>query len=296
MLAEDQKEYTANPSWRHNGIIRNGRAEDYPWTCKFCNRHKQFCALRECGPHCETEAHRNALWWEYDDKGYKAPDVPRWSTMRADGAARDQTRSRRGRSPISGGTSPRPAQSESPPPAADPRDRPSAASAGTWTYTVILNGATLNGVPIDGAVLKVTIPCAGEPPLGGTYVMDAATISGVIRQAHSSTAHGPSPFSPLSQMRAGDSVVDDSSSLRLPMAQTGPASATNRGILPGMTLLFIDPTQPPQLWPPRPIEGAHAGAPWQGAASARADAWRGRCRREDDGEQDSSDSAESPRR
>ena len=295
MLEADQAEYEANPSWRRNGIFRNGRAEDYPWICTLCNKPKTFCALRDCGPHCDTQAHRNALWWEYDYKGCKAPDVPQWSTMPADGAVRDQTRSRRGRSPISGGTPPRPAQSESLPPAADLRDRPSAASARTRTYTVILNGATLNGVPIDGATLEVTIPCAGEPPLDGTYVMDAAAITGVIRPAHSSIAHGSSPFSPLPQMRAGGSVVDDSSSLRPPVAQTGPAAATNHGTLPGMPLLFVAPTQPPPLWPPHPIEGAHAGALWQGAASARAGVWRGRGRRVDNGEQDSSEPAESPR-
>ena len=276
---------------------------DYPWTCGVCNKYKQFCTLQECEKHCETEAHQNALWWEYDFKGHEAPGVPRWSTMRAEGTARDRTRSRRGGPPISGGTSSRPAQSESPPPAADPQDRPSAASAGTWRYAVSLNDATLNGARIDGAVLTVTIPCAGEPPLGATYVMDAATISGDIRQAHSSTAHGPSPFSPLSQMGAGDPVVDGSSSLRRSMTLPEPAAATNRGILPGMTLLVTYPKQPPQLWspspkqpPPRPIGGAHAGASCQSAASVRAGEWREQCRRGDDGEPDSSDSAERPRR
>ena len=274
MLEEDQAEYAANTSWRRNGIFRNGRAEDYPWICTLCNKPKTFYGLRECTAHCETHAHQNAVWWEYNYKGCEAPDVPQWSTMPAGGPVRDQTRSRRGRSPNSGGTSPRAAQTDSPPQAADPRALPSAASAGARTYTVILNGATLNGVPIEGATLEVTIPCAGELPLDGTSVMDGATITGVIRPAHSSIAHG---------------------SLRPPVAQTGPAAATNHGTLSGMPLLSVAPTEPPPLWPSHPIEGAHDGALWRGAASARAGIWQGRGRRMDNGDQDSSEPSDSPR-
>jgi len=310
LLEEEQEEYRANLLWDDNGIIRNEGSTEYPWTCEVCSKHKQFGSLLECEPHCETEAHRNALWWTYEAKGHKAPVVPRWSTRRAEGTARDQPRSRRERPPISGGTPPRPALSGSPPSAADSRDRPSTASAGNWSYTVSLHNATLNGVRIDGAFLTVTIPCAMEPPPGATFEMDAAMIYGDIRQAHSSSARGPSPFVPLSQMGAGDLVVDGSSSLRRSMTQPEPASATsdtpvpvsswqatNGRLLPGMTMLFTYPKQPPRPWsaypkPPPPCvpRSAPAGASGHSAASVRADEWREQCRREDDGEQDSSGS------
>jgi len=305
LLEADEAEYKANLLWSRNGIIRNVGCEDHPWTCEFCS--KKFCCLQDCEGHCETEAHQNALWWPYGSKRLTYPDVPRWGTMCADGAAPDQTCSMEGGSPTSGGTSSRAAQSESPPPAAVLQDRPSAASAGTWRYIVNLDNVTFNGLPIRGAVLAVSIPCAGEPPLDATYVMADAMISGNIRPANSLTAHGPPPFFPLSQMRAGDLVFDDPSSLRRPMAQPGLASATfdasaqasswqstNGRHLPGMTAMFTNRPQPwmahPKPPPPRPIEGAHAGAPWQSAASVRANGWRGRRQREYDGTQDSSDS------
>ena len=225
LLAEEMTEYAANTAWQQNGISRHGRAVDYPWTCKFCN--KFFMDLRECGPHCATKAHTNALWWRFDYRGLEAPDAPQWSSMPADGAVCG---------PISGGTPPRPAQPESLPSAADPRDRPSAAPAGICTYKLILNGVTLNGELIDAATLEVTIPCSGESPPSVTYVMDDVTITGQVRPAHSSTAHGSSLLSPHSQLRAGASVVADSSSSGLPVAQSGPPSATNYGTMPGMAV------------------------------------------------------------
>jgi len=296
LLEEETAAYEADLSWLRNGIIRNVGSEDHPWTCKFCNKSKRFCCLHDCEKHCETEAHRNALWWPYGLKGLDPPDVPRWLTMCVDGAAHDQTCSMEGRSSNSGGTSSRAARTESTPQAADPRDLPSAAPAGARTCTVILNGVTLNGEPIGGATLEVPISCAGAPPLDGSYVLEEVTITGVFRPANGSTAHGSSPFPPLPQLRAGGSEVDDSSSSRLPVARTGPAPAPTSGTFPGMVqVLFVAPTQPPQLRPPRPTEGAHAGAPRRGAASARADVWRGRSRRLDDGEPDSSEPADSPR-
>ena len=193
-----------------------------------------------------------------------------------------------------------------PPPAAVLQDRPSAASAGTWRYSVSLDNVTFNGLPIQDAVLVVSIPCAGEPPPDATYVMKDAVICGNIQPANGLTAHGPPPFFPLSQVRTGDLVFGDPSSLRRPMAQSGLASATfaasaqappwqstNGRHLPGMTAMITNRPQPGMAHPeppqPRPIEGAHAGAPRKSAADVRADGWRGRRRRENDGTPDSSD-------
>ena len=277
MLGEDEKEYAANPSWRHNGIIRNEESVDYPWTCQFCSKHKQFSALQECVKHCGTDPHQNALWWMYTDKGRTAPDVPQWSTPCAEGAAPGQTPNGGEGRRFPGETSQRAPQSESTPPAAGPRDRPSAASARTWTYTVSLHNAFFNDVRIDGAFLAVTIPCDIEPPPGANYEIDGARIYGDILPAHGSTARGPPPSLHLSQMGAGDLDEHVCVSSAMTMAQPEPASATfdasaqassrqstNGRLLPGMAVVFTNRPQPwtaypkpPPPWPPR---GAPAGA------------------------------------
>ena len=254
---------------------------DYPWTCEVCSKHKQFGSLEECEPHFETEPHQNRIRWTYGANGDQAPVVPRWSSRRA---------VRRARTPIIGGTPSRPDLSGGPPPASVPRDRPLTASAGHGSYTVSLRNVIFNDVPIAGATLAVTLPGDLEPPPFTNYEIDGARIYGEILPAHSSTARGPSPSLPLSQMGAGDLAVDDSSSLRRSMAQPGPASATfdasaqassrqstNGRLLPGMTMLFTYPKQSPQPWsaypkppPPWPPGGASAGASCHSAASARA--------------------------
>jgi len=298
LLEEEQEEYRTNPLWDENGIIINGGSREYPWTCDICSRHKQFGSLVECEPHFETEAHQNAIWWTYGAKGHEAPVVPRWSSRRA---------VRRARPPIFGETPSRPALTGSPPPASVPRDRPSTASAGNWSYTVSLHNATLNDVRIDGAFLTVTIPCDMELPPGATFEMDGASIYGDILPARGSTARGPPPSLHLSQTGAGDLDERACVSSAMTMAQPEPASAasgssaqassrqpTNPCPLPGMRVVITNPHQPctahPKPPPPWPARGAHAGASRRSAASARADAQREQCRREDDGEQDSSGS------
>jgi len=271
-------EYRDNSSWQQNGIIRNGIAVDYPWTCNLCAHRPVFMTLGECGPHCATKAHKKALYWRFEYSGDKAPDAPQWSPTPAEGAVCG---------PNFGGPPPRSAQPGSLPSAADLRDHSSTAPAGICKYKVILHGATLNGEFISAATLEVEIPCVGGSPPRMTYEMYDVNITGQVRPGHSSIAHGSSLLSPRSQLRAGASVVADPSSSGLPVAQSGPSSATTHGAVPGMAVLLVAPTL---------IEVAPAAAQWQSAAPARASFWLGQGRRVNEGDGDSSEPAESPGR
>jgi len=278
LLKAETAVYDRDQSWLRNGIVRNVGSEDYPWTCEFCS--KKFGCLHDSERHCATKAHRNALWWPYGAQGLDPPDVPRWSTVRADGAARDQTCSMEGRSSDSGGTSPRAARTGSTPSAADLQNLSSAAPARICRHTVLLRGVTLNGRPIEYATLVVDIRCSGdESPPRMTHEMDAVTISGQVREESGSTAHGSSLLSPHSPMLAGASVVADPSSLGRTVAPPAPTSATDPFAVPGMAVVLVASTQPPPPRPSRRVEGAHAGASRRDAAFARPGIWRGQPRR-----------------
>jgi len=211
--------------------------------------------------------------------GTPAPASSPKPSPRADGPAHHRTGSMEEGSSSSGGASSQAAWPGGGTPAADSRDRLSAAPAETRTCTVILYGVILNGKPIGGATLEVPISGPWAPPLDGSYVLDEVEITGVWRPTNGSTAHGSSSFPPLPQLRAGASGVDDASSSRLPVTRTGSVPAPTSGTFPGMMqVLFVAPTQPPRPLSPRPIDGAWQGDRSGGATTECANLWQGQSR------------------
>jgi len=262
ILEFDAKEYRDNTLWRQHGINRNGIDVEHPWKCHLCAHRPVFMTLGECEPHCETKAHKKALYWRFTHFREKVPDAPKWSSTPAEGA---------GSWPIFGGPPSRSAQPASLQPAADLRDPSPAAPAGTRKCRVELRRVMFNGGFVEEATLEMNLPCSeGSPPLETQFMHDV-TIDGRVRPADGSTAHGSSLRSPHSQMPAGASVVAGSSSLDL-------------SVEPGMAVVLVAPTQPPQSRPPRQA----AGAP------RRSGPWSGRARRLGDGETESSGSPGTP--
>ena len=281
------KVYDADTTWSDNGIVRNFGCSNHPWTCGLCNKEKKLGSLYECEQHCAAAGHQSALQWRWELMGRCIPDVPRWTGMWVDRPAHGRTCSMEEGSSNSGGSSSSADRTGSTPQAAG--------LAGARVCTVTLTGVSLNGEPIGDATLQFPISGSWAPPLNGPCVLDGVTITGSRRSANGSTAHDSSPFPPHPQLRAGGSGVDDSSSLRLSVAGAGSARGPNSGASPGtVQLVIVASTQPSRPPSPRPTVGAHTGAPWRGAAVARAAPWSGSSRRLGDDGSDSSEPA-SPR-
>jgi len=261
-------------TWKDNGIVRNLRSVDHPWTCKYC-KPKKLDSLYTCQQHCETAKHQNALLYMN-----LSPPLPRWPTRRVDGPAHHRTGSMEEGSSSSGGTSSQAVWPGSDPPAADSRDRPSAAPAEAQMCTVILADVLFNNEPIGGATLVLPASCPWAPPPGCPCVLDRVRITGEFRSADGSTVHGSSPFTSLPPSRTEGSGVDDSSSSRPPVTGAGSATGPNSSTLASaVQVVIVASRQPPRPPSPRPIDGARQGARPGGATTGCADLWQGQSRR-----------------
>jgi len=268
ILADEMEVYKHDTTWEDNGIIRNLRSVDHPWTCKYC-RSKKLDSLYTCEQHCKTVKHQNALEWLR-----LSPQVPRWPTSSSRTGLTEEGSS------SSGGTSSRAVWSGSAPLAADSRERPSAAPAEAQMCTMILADVIFNGESIGGATLVLPNSCPWAPPSGCSFVLDRVRITGDFRPADGSTVHGSSPFTPLPQPRTRGSGVDDPSSSRPPVTGTGSAPGPNSSTLPSaVQVVIVASRQPPRPPSPRPIDGEQQGARPGGATTACADLWQGHSRR-----------------
>jgi len=274
ILAGEMGVYNRDTTWKDNGIIRHVRSVDHPWTCRYCSR-KKLDSLYTCEQHCKTLKHQNALEWLN-----LSPQAPQWPTRRVDGPAHHRTGLMEEGSSSSGGTSSQAVWPGSDPPAADSRERPSAAPAEAQMCTLNLADVIFNGEPIGGATLVLPPSCPWAPSSGCSCVMDRVRITGDFRSADGSTVHGSSPFTSLPQSRTGGSGVGDSSSSRPPVTGTGLATGPNSSTLASAVQVVIvasrQPLRPPS---PRPIDGAQQGARPGGATTACADPWQGHGRR-----------------